>query len=109
MANELENAIKSAATSVAKYVDDASKLTVETKFVEAGQQGFGSFDTAMPAARTVIRLDGDCEMVAPMRKTEAGALEVDSDLFELHQKNVQTAIDYRARILDALLGVIKKG
>ncbi len=109
MANELETAIKNAATSVAKYVNDASELTVSTKFVEEGQTSFASFDQAAPAARTVIRLDGDCEVVAPMRKNAAGILEVDTDLFELHQKNVQTAIDYRARILDALLGVIKRG
>ncbi len=109
MANEFENAVKSAAATVAKYVDDAAELTVETKFVEAGQQGFSDFNSAMPAARTIIRLDGDCEVVAPMRKTENGVLEVDTGLFELHQKNVQTAIDYRARILDALLGVIKRG
>ncbi len=108
MANEVEDAVKKAATSVADYVKNVAVLTVDTKFVEVGQTSFANFDQAAPAARTVIRLDGDCEVVAPMRKNAAGVLEVDADLFQLHQANVQTAIDYRARLLDALLSVIKK-
>jgi hypothetical protein len=108
MANELDAAIKSAATNVAKYIGDAATLTVETKFVEVGQQGFGDFASAAPAARTIIRMDGDSELVAPVRKTEAGAYEVDEALFELHQLNVETAIEYRARILTALLETLNR-
>jgi hypothetical protein len=106
MANELENAIKSAASAVAQYVKDAAVLTVETKFIEAGKGTFDDFGKALPLARTVIRLDGDCETIAPLRKTEAGAMEVDSGLLELHQVNVNTAIEYRARILNSLLATI---
>lgn len=103
MANELENAIRTAATSVAKYVKDASMMTVETLYVEVGANGAADFDQARPLARTIIRLDGDSEVIAPLRMNEAGAMEVDSGLFDLHQQNVNTAIEYRARILNALL------
>lgn len=106
MANELENAIKGAASAVAQYVKDAAVLTVETKFIEAGKDTFDDFDKALPLARTVIRLDGDCETIAPLRKTEAGSMEVDTGLLELHQVNVNTAIEYRARILNSLLATI---
>jgi hypothetical protein len=41
-----------------------------------------------------------------MRRNETGALEVDVTLFELHQQNVATAIDYRSSILNALLGTL---
>jgi hypothetical protein len=41
-----------------------------------------------------------------MRAGQGDTLEVDMTLFELHQQNVSTAIDYRARILDALLGTV---
>ncbi len=37
---------------------------------------------------------------------QGSALEVDMTLFELHQQNVATAIDYRARILNALLSTV---
>ena len=106
MANELDNAMKGAAAAVAEYVKDAAVLTVETKFIEAGKNDFGNFDKALPLARTVIRLDGDCETVAPLRQTETGSLEVDTGLLELHQVNVNTAIEYRARILNSLLATI---
>ena len=41
-----------------------------------------------------------------MRKGTSGALEVDNALFEIHQANVATAIDYRASLLEAMLGPI---
>lgn len=106
MANEFENALKNTATSVAKYVQDAATMMVETRFVEIGGDESPSFDGAKPVARTVIRLDGDSETVIPMRQGTSGTLEVDTTLFELHQENVTTAIEYRARILNALLGTL---
>jgi len=109
MANELSSAVKSAAVNIAKYIGDAATLTVETKFIETSSQDFGDFSAALPVARTVIRLDGDSELVAPVRKTAAGTYEVDEALFELHQLNIETAIEYRARILSALLEMINRG
>ncbi|MGH2522992.1 MAG: hypothetical protein ACRDH2_10865, partial [Anaerolineales bacterium] len=105
---ELENAIKSTATKIAKYVEDAATMQVETKYVEVGADGAAAdFGAARPVARTIIKLDGDSETVIPMRKTEAGGLDVDSSLFDTHQRNVGTAIEYRARILDALLETLR--
>lgn len=109
MAAELENSIKSAAAKVAEYVADVATMAVETKYVEIGSEGTVDFDQAKPAARTIIRLDGDSETVVPMRESETGELEVDTLLFDLHESNVTTAIDYRASMLDALLGTLKAG
>lgn len=81
-------------------------MMVETRYVEIGGDDTPEFKTARPVARTIIRLDGDSETVVPMREGSGGALEVDTTLFELHQENVATAIDYRARILNALLGTL---
>jgi hypothetical protein len=111
MANELETAIKTAAVKIAKYVDDAATLTVETRYVEIGGNEPGArapdFASARPVARTIIKLDGENQTVVPMRPTAAGSLEVDNALFDAHQRNVATAIDYRARLLDALLQTLK--
>jgi hypothetical protein len=106
MPNEFETALKNTAASVAKYVQDVATLQVETRYVDIGGDGLPAFDQARPVARSVIRLDGDSETVVPMRKGASGALEVDSTLFELHQQNVATAIDYRARMLSALLSAL---
>lgn len=103
MANEYESALKNAAASVARYVQDAATMQVESKYVEIGGKDPADFAAASPVARTVIRLDGDSETVIPMRVNNAGVPEVDNILFDLHQENVNTAIEYRARILNALL------
>jgi len=106
MPNELETALKNTATTVAKYVQDVATLQVETRFVDIGSEGTPDFDQAHPVARSIVRLDGDSETVVPMRKGTGGALEVDSALFELHQQNVATAIDYRSRMLNSLLSAL---
>ncbi len=106
MPSEYEIALRNAASSVAKYVQDAASMLVETKYVEIGKGGDVDFEGAKPVARTEIKLDGDSEAVLPMRTNDSGTLEVDITLFELHQQNVATAIEYRARILDALLGTL---
>lgn len=106
MPNEFETALKNTAASVAKYVQDAATMQVETHYVDIGGDGTPDFEQAHPVARTIVRLDGDSETVVPMRKGTGGALEVDSALFELHQQNVATAIDYRTRILNALLSAL---
>ena len=106
MPSELETTLKNTAASVAKYVQDAAELQVETRYVEVSSESAPVLDQGRPVARTIIRLDGDSETVVPMRKGAGGALEVDAALFELHQQNVATAIDYRARILNALLSAL---
>lgn len=106
MANEMSNALKTAADKIVGYVNNVSTMTVETRFVEINN-GSADFSAAQPAACTIIRLDGDCSAVLPVRKNEAGQMEVDTVMFEMHQRNVQTAIEYRQKILQALLEAIK--
>jgi hypothetical protein len=106
MPNEFNTALKKAAQKISTYVDNVATMTVETRFVDIGETV--NFDKALPAARTEIRLDGDCATILPMRKNEAGILAVDGDLFAMHQQNVATAIDYRARMMDALLQTFKQ-
>jgi hypothetical protein len=99
---ELKDALKNTADSIAAYVKNVATLTVETQTVEVG-----ATDKPRLAARTVISLDGDNTSVIPAQKNEAGNLQVDSTLYELHMQNVQAAIDYRGRMLDAMLGLLK--
>jgi hypothetical protein len=106
MATDFTSSLRNAAASVAKYVEDAAEMEVVTKYVEVGPDAASDFETAKPVARTIIKLDSDSETIFPMREGTGDALEVDMTLFELHQQNVSTAIDYRARILDALLSTV---
>jgi hypothetical protein len=107
MATDLETSIRAAAEKAAAYVDNIATMTVETRYVKIGADGDADFTQAKPLARTVVKLDGDSEAILPMRASETGALAVDADLLDLHQRNVSTAIEYRARLLDALTGMLK--
>jgi hypothetical protein len=98
---ELKDALKNTANSTAGFVKNAATLTVETQTVEVGQM-----EAPRLAARTVISLDGDNSSVIPAQKNEAVTLVVDSSLYELHMQNVQAAIDYRARMLSAMLDLL---
>jgi hypothetical protein len=118
MAGEFESTIRSAALKIAKYVEDAAELRVETRYAQvAPTEGTAlqiapaaevDFATYKLAALSVVKLDGDCQAVIPVRETEpnSGRLEPDTALLDLHERNVNAAIEYRARILHALVGVL---
>jgi len=106
MPNEIEQMLKNAATKIGQYIEDAATLSVQTDFLDPRQAA--DFNQSKPAALTVIKLDGDCKTVIPGRLNDAGPLEIENAIFNLHQQNVTTAIEYRARILQALLDVIKQ-
>jgi hypothetical protein len=102
MASELENALKNVATQISEYVKDVATLTVATEYVLIGSSG-----EAHPVAKSVIKLDGDSGTTVPMRQATTGQLDVDTALFDIHQRNVATAIEYRARMMAALLDALR--
>jgi hypothetical protein len=109
MATDLETTVRNAAYKFAKALEDATELTVQTEYVEVGVQGAVDFEKdRRPIARTVIKLDGDTEVIIPMTRTDAGALERDATLLELHLSNVSSAIEYRNSLLNALLSVVRQ-
>jgi hypothetical protein len=103
MATDLETSIRAIAEKVAQYVDDVATMTVQTEYVVVSAEGKVSFDQARPLARTVIKLDGDSQAIVPLAEVKSGRLEVDAALLELHDRSVSAAIEYRARMLNALL------
>ena len=107
MANELENAIRTAADKIVQYIKDIAEMKVETLYVRVGADGPVDFNQARAVAQTIVSLDGDSKVVVPLREAEGGRFEVDAALFDLHQRNVTTAIEYRARMLSALLSALQ--
>jgi len=107
MANELEKTIKNIATKIAQYVDDAATINVETSYIQVGSDGKADFTQAKPGLRTTIRLDGDSEAILPVSLDKGGNLSVNTEMHEIHQRNVETAIEYRARILAALSELLR--
>ncbi len=107
MATELENSIRNAAEKITRYVADAAEMKVETSYVQVGANGETDFTQARPAARTIVKLDGDSQAIVPVRPAQSGGFEVDASLFDIHERNVATTIEYRARILNALLSLLQ--
>ena len=104
MAKELNNAIKSAAAKVSQYVDDLSKMTVETRSVDLETQSL-TFEGSKVVARTELSMDGDCTTILPTRMSAAGEQAIDGEMFQAHQQVVATAIEYRARMMASLMGL----
>jgi|SRR5215213_3214023 len=98
-----ELTLRSAVANIAKFVQDVGTLSVKTGYVTIGGESPGdlNFDETRPVAATVIKFDGDCRAIIPMRDGANGP-ELDRALLELHERNVDKAIEYRARILAAL-------
>jgi hypothetical protein len=84
-------------------------MTVETQYVEvrtgASEDDAGSAPRI--AARTTIKFDGDSVIVVPLVTNDRGALEVDTALYELHERNVALTTEYRAKMLASLNGLLQ--
>lgn len=103
MANEITQALKNTATKIAEYVDNISTMSVQTNYVLVG----GGADATQLEAKTVVKLDGDSTNTVPLVKGPDGNVTVDQELFEIHKANVATAVDYRSRMIAALLNALQ--
>lgn len=107
MANDMENSVRTAVQKLAQALENATEMKVETRYIIVkADAGAGPEPASQLAASTVVELDGDSVTTVPMRQNQTG-LEIDSALLDLHQKNVTTAIEYRTRVLNALLSLVQ--
>jgi hypothetical protein len=108
MAGNLDDSIRAAAEKVRQYVEDAAEMQVSTFYVLTGTGDVSQLATQRPGAYTEVKLDGDSKVVVPMRQGRDGAMELDEALFTIHERNVQAATEYRARVLNALIGLLQR-
>ncbi|MEM9456889.1 MAG: hypothetical protein AAGF11_22110 [Myxococcota bacterium] len=99
---EIKEALRTAANTVSKYVGDVAVLQVETQTLETA----GGKEPVL-AARTIIKLDGDNTSVVPGVLGDSGKWEIDTVLYDLHLQNVRSAIDYRARMVESMLTLLR--
>jgi len=95
---DLQSIVRDVADHISRIVKDVEKIEIVTKYVEIDAAGAADFGTARPAAQTTIKVDGDTELILPMRRTAEG-LTLDASLLQVHQSSVMAAIEYRAKIL----------
>jgi hypothetical protein len=115
MSEDFQEILRDTAEKIKELVANAATMNVETWYVEMGvdevpidAQGKAQFrQNAHPLAMTEVRFDGDSVSILPMRRGEDDRLMVDRQVKDLHDHNVKTATDYRAGILDSLVGLLK--
>jgi hypothetical protein len=113
MPTQLETDVRRAAEKLAKMLADASDVTIQTNYIEIDANATvdmtdeATIKQSKPAAFTQIMLDGDNLTIIPMRRTTEGGLVIDETLLDLHTQNVDAAIEYRARAIEALAGAVK--
>lgn len=98
----MQSTIKNAAHRLAKALEDASEIRIETRYVLTDAPVAGD-ERGQLLARTVMQLDGDAELLVPMQRNEDGQLVTDREIFDLHMANVKSALEYRADLLSSLL------
>ncbi|MEN9938843.1 MAG: hypothetical protein RLZZ387_5422 [Chloroflexota bacterium] len=127
MANEAETVLREVAGDLIRYIKNASELVVETRYSQVvsnsdaqaapapAASGDSEESESLQRARaesragavTVIQLDGDSVAVVPLRLSSTGDMLLDRDLLEEHQRNVAAATQYRAQILQSLVGLLQ--
>lgn len=115
MAVDVEATVKVAAEQIRKLIEDAASMTVETWYIESGVDEVPVVDgkaefrkNAHPLAQTEVQFDGDSVAVLPVLKAADGTFEVDQVVRNLHDHNVRTATEYRAGILNAVVGILRE-
>jgi hypothetical protein len=103
MPSDLETNIRSALEKLSKALADASELTVSTYFKDMSQNQTQDLSNPELAAQTKIELDGDQTAIVPVTRGESGDIVLQNALLDFHLRNVQSAVAYRASILNALL------
>ena len=111
MANEtaidLPAALKKAGEELARQISDATELLVDTKYVLVDDTGNVDWNKSTPVARTVVKLDGDTELIIPMTK-QGDTLVLRKDLLELHNNSVTSARAYREKLYDMMMSVARE-
>jgi hypothetical protein len=107
MAQDLETAIGGIIAKIEAYVGDVAQLTVSTYGMDVDPAAPSTDWTQSRAiARTVVKADGDTTVTLPVRAID-GALVADAALFDLHERSVRSATEYRTQVLAALVGALQ--
>ena len=109
VSNNLQTALKNATQKLAKSLEDATELKVETRYVllSGADTNTGPDETGRLLARTVMQLDGDATVILPMTRSDTGELQTNKEIFDLHQSNVTTALKYRMDLLTNLMAALR--
>jgi hypothetical protein len=106
--SDIEANVRTALQNLAEALANASELKVETRYKVVESAGSDDLSGSVLAAQTEIQLDGDHRAIIPVTRTPANQIVIEEALLDFHLRNVQTAITYRAGMVNALLDVVRR-
>ncbi len=102
--SDVHASIKSAINNLLKAIQDAAQLDVKTHllFVDKAED---DPEQGKKVAQTELLLDGDANVWVPV-ETTSGEVALKQELYEIHNQNVEKAIQRRSELLDAAKGLV---
>jgi hypothetical protein len=101
-----KQSIQNAITKLLAALEDASKLTVETRILPVGlPEAEDENYKGSLVARTVMEIDGDTFVGVPVTDIKKG--DVQKELLELHNQNLDRAVQYRGELLKSAQDLVK--
>ena len=92
--------------SVVTTTGSVTTIEIEDKKDGTKKQVFDVEETGI-SAKTVIQIDGDIIVKIPVRNSEGEPIEIDERMLQLHEENVQMAMENWKTIITTLVAVVK--
>jgi hypothetical protein len=109
----IESIAKGILDSIGDALEDITKLTVVTttgKIITATNSKGKSYleieETAINA-KTIIEIDGDIITRIPVQNQEGETITVDERMLQLHEKNVEMAMQNWQTVITTLINTVK--
>lgn len=92
--------------SVVTTTGSVTTIEIDNKKDGTKKQVFDVQETGI-SAKTVIQIDGDIIVKIPVRDGEGNEIEIDERMLQLHEENVQMAMENWKTIITTLVSVVK--
>ena len=92
--------------SVVTTTGSIKTIEIDDKKGGTKKQVFDIEETGI-SAKTVIQIDGDIIVKIPVRNSEGEPVEIDERMLQLHEENVQMAMENWKTIITTLVEVVK--
>lgn len=92
--------------SVVTTTGSVTTIEIDNKKDGTKKQVFDIQETGI-SAKTVIQIDGDIIVKIPVKDGEGNQIEIDERMLQLHEENVQMAMENWKTIITTLVSVVK--
>ncbi len=93
--------------SVVTTTGSITTIEIEDRKRGGKKQVFDVEETGI-SAKTVIQIDGDIIVKIPVRDIDGNRVDIDERMLQLHEENVQMAMENWRTIITTLVSVVKE-